>query len=133
MENLKRKQNKKKEKTKENKTRRVHIVVSESEYEQLLEYAKEFKTVSNYIRFSCLEKGEKSFILTKELIILLKQLTTEMNTIGRNMHQMARYSSFLLDNKVSFDSLNSFNNQLIKYMEMQMRFEKLLKSLFKNT
>lgn len=131
MENLKRKPNKKKENIKENKTRRVHIVVSESEYEQLLEYAKEFKTVSNYIRFSCLEKSEKSFITTKELITMLKQMTNEMTTIGKNVNQVARYANFLLENKMALDCLHSFNKEIIKYTESQVRFEKLLKDIFR--
>lgn len=61
MENLEQKTNHRTAKIREKKSRRIHIVVTESEYEQLLERAKEFKTVSDYIRSSCLEQNKKRF------------------------------------------------------------------------
>lgn len=130
MENLEQKQNHQLGKIKEKKSRRIHIVVTESEYERLLEYGKDFKTVSDYIRNSCLEQNKKRFEKTKEITNLLTQLTCEMNAIGKNINQVARYTNFLLENKVVSENINRFNSEIIKYTALQMSFEKLLKKIF---
>lgn len=130
MDNLEQKPNHQSGKIKEKKSRRIQIVVTESEYERLLDYGKEFKTVSDYIRNSCLEQNKKRFEKTKEITNLLTQLTYEMNTIAKSIHQIARYTSFLLENKVVSEDINRFNSEIIKYTALQMSFEKLLKKIF---
>ena len=62
---------------------------------------------------------------------MLKQLTNEMTTIGKNVNQVARYANFLLENKMALDCLHSFNKEIIKYTKSQVRFEKLLKDIFR--
>lgn len=130
MENLEQKQNHQSGKVKEKKSRRIQIVVTESEYERLLEYGKDFKTVSDFIRNSCLEQNKKRFEKTKEMTNLLIQLTNEMNAIDKSINQVARYINFLLENKVVSDNINRFNSEIIKYTALQMSFEKLLKKIF---
>ena len=114
----------------EKKTRRIHMVVTESEYKQFLEYAQEHKNVSDYIRECCLVKNKKSFEKTKEVKKLLKNLSFEMNAVGTNINQIARYTNFLLENKITFDSINRFNTAILQYTAIQIRFEKLLKKIF---
>ena len=74
---------------------------------------------------------KKPFQKTKELVNLLKQLTNEMNSIGKNINQVARYTNFLQEHKIISEALNRFNTEIIKYTSLQIKFEKLLKSIFK--
>jgi hypothetical protein len=123
---------KKAKESKDKKSKRIHLVVTESEYQQILEYSLEFKTVSDYIRESCLENKHKPFDKTKELTKTMKSLTNEMNAVGENINQAAKYTNFLLENRISFDSIDRFNTNIIKYTAMQMKFEQLLKKVFNN-
>jgi hypothetical protein len=113
------------------KSKRIHLVVTESEYQQILSYSSEFKTVSDYIRESCLFNNERPFNKTKELTKTMKSLTYEMKAVGKNINQAARYTNFLLEHRLSFDSINRFNKNIIIYTAMQMKFENVLKNIFK--
>jgi hypothetical protein len=113
------------------KSKRIHLVVTESEYQQILSYSSEFKTVSDYIRESCLFNNERPFNKTKELTKTMKSLTYEMKAVGKNISQAARYTNFLLEHKLSFDSINRFNKNIAIYTAMQMKFENELKNIFK--
>jgi hypothetical protein len=121
---------KKAKEIKEKKSKRIHLVVTESEYQQILEYSSEFKTVSDYIRESCLDSRHKSFEHTKELTKTMKSLTNEMNAVGKNINQAAKYTNFLLEHHINFDSIDRFNVNIIKYTAIQMKFEQLLKNIF---
>jgi hypothetical protein len=55
-----------------------------------------------------------------------------MNAVGENINQAAKYTNFLLENRISFDSIDRFNTNIIKYTAMQMKFEQLLKKVFNN-
>ena len=130
MEKTKGEKSPKPKESREKKTRRIHMVVTESEYKQFLEYAQEHKNISDYIRECCLVKNKKSFEKTKEVKKLLKNLSFEMNAVGTNINQIARYTNFLLENKITFDSINRFNTAILQYTAIQIRFEKLLKKIF---
>ncbi len=123
---------KKAKEIKDKKSKRIHLVVTESEYQQILTYSSEFKTVSDYIRESCLDNKKKPFEKTKELTETMESLTNEMNAVGKNINQVARYTNFLLEHRINFDSIDRFNSNIIKYTAMQMRFEQLLKKVFNN-
>lgn len=123
---------KKAKQIKDKKTKRIHLVVTESEYQQILTYSSEFKTVSDYIRESCLDNKHKSFEQTKELTKTMKSLTNEMNAVGKNINNAAKYTNFLLEHRISFDSIDRFNTNIIKYTAIQMKFEQLLKKVFNN-
>jgi hypothetical protein len=123
---------KKAKEIKDKKSKRVHLVVTESEYQQILSYSSEFKTVSDYIRESCLFNNERPFNKTKELTKTMNSLTKEMKAVGKNINQAAKYTNFLLENRLSFDSINRFNKNIIRYTAMQMKFEQLLKKVFNN-
>jgi hypothetical protein len=132
MDKIQEKPLKKAKEIKDKKSKRIHLVVTESEYQQILAYSSEFKTVSDYIRESCLENKYKPFDKTKELTKTMKSLTNEMNAVGENINQAAKYTNFLLENRISFDSIDRFNTNIIKYTAMQMKFEQLLKKVFNN-
>jgi hypothetical protein len=122
---------KKAKEIKDKKIKRIHLVVTESEYQQILSYSSEFKTVSDYIRESCLFNNERPFNKTKELTKTMKSLTKEMKAVGKNINQAARYTNFLLEHRLSFDSINRFNKNIVIYTAMQMKFENVLKNIFK--
>lgn len=123
---------KKAKEIKDKKSKRIHLVVTESEYQQILTYSSEFKTVSDYIRESCLDNKHASFEKTKELTKTMKSLTNEMNAVGKNINQAAKYTNFLLEHRINFDSIERFNVNIIKYTAIQMKFEQLLKKIFNN-
>jgi hypothetical protein len=61
----------------------------------------------------------------------MKSLTNEMNAVGKNINRAAIYTNFLLEHRISFDSIDRFNTNIIKYTAIQMKFKNVLKNIFK--
>ncbi len=117
----------KKQRTKDNRTKKIELRLTESEYLILMQSASEYKTVSDFIRKCCLDKRQKKLEKTKEFVQIVRELTFEINAIGNNINQIARYSNLLLEKKVKFDSLALFNPIIIAYTSTLLKVEQTLK------
>jgi uncharacterized protein (DUF1778 family) len=119
----------KKHRIKINRTKKVELRLTEAEYALLLIHASEHKTVSDFIRHCCLEKRNKKLEKTKDFVKTVQAMTFEINAIGKNINQIARYSNLLLEKKVKFDSLALFNPIITQYTSTLLKFEQTLKKV----
>lgn len=119
----------KKERIKINRTKKVELRLTELEYLVLMDNAKAYKTVSDFVRYSCLEKRHKKLEKTTEFIKTVKELTFEISAIGKNINQVARYSNLLLEQRVKFDSLSQFNPIIADYTSTLLKVEQTLKKV----
>jgi len=119
----------KKRRTKDNRTKKVELRLTEAEYVMLVENAKEHKTVSDFIRQCCLDKRNKKLEKTKAFTQAVRELTFEINGIGKNINQIARYTNLLLEQRVKFDSLAQFNPIITAYTSTLLKVEQTLKKV----
>lgn len=122
----------KKVKKKNNKESIVKIRADEEELKLLKEGAKNFKSVSDFIRFSCLKQEKKGNISSKEMDKKLENLIKEVNAVGKNINQVARYVNFLELNGIQHvPSIDRFNHEILAYTALQIRIEAYFKQLLK--
>jgi hypothetical protein len=122
-----------KAKPKNNKDFLVKFRVDEKELKQLKEAAMSYKSVSEFTRFSCLKPEKKSKLSSKELEKKLEKLIQEVNAIGKNINQAARYVNFLESGDIKHvPSIDRFNREISNYTALQIRIEGYLKQLLKS-
>jgi hypothetical protein len=122
----------KKEKKKNNKETIVRLRVDENELKKLKEAAENHKSISDFIRFSCLKQDKKSNISSKEMDKKLENLIREVNYVGKNINQVARYVNFLEQNGIQYvPSIDRFNHEILVYTALQIKIEAYFKQLMK--
>jgi uncharacterized protein (DUF1778 family) len=122
----------KKEKKKNNKETVVRLRVDENELKRLKEAAAHHKNISDFIRFSCLKPEKKNIISSKEMDKKLENLTKEMNAVGKNINQIARYVNFLELTGIPYaPAIDRFNHEILAYTALQIRIEAYYKQLLK--
>ena len=121
-----------KAKPKNNKEFLVKFRVDAQELKQMKEAAASYQSVSHFARFSCLKPDKKDKILSKELDKKLEILIRELNALGKNINQVARYVNFLEASGISYaPAIERFNHEILKYTATQIRIESYLKQLMK--
>lgn len=122
----------KRKKRKNNKESFVKIRVSQEELKQLKEAAERFKSISDFIRFSCLKPEKKGIVSSKEMDRKLESLIQEVNAVGKNINQVARYVNFLELNGIQYvPSIDRFNHETLAYTALQIKIEAYFKQLMK--
>ena len=116
-----------------NRDARIEIRVTKEEMERLKFLSKDFRNVSDYLRHCSLSDKDRKFRMTDEVKKAFQELKKEVNSIGVNVNQIARYINFLEDNGiVHAPAIERFNNLIIKYTTLQLRIEGRLKQFFKH-
>lgn len=79
----------------ENKTKRIEIRVTETEFNRIKENAQKFGSVAAYIKAAFVEFSDKGgvehFKLLNELGDFYKEFQTSLNQVGNNINQVARH------------------------------------------
>ena len=116
-----------------NRDARIEIRVTKEEMERLKFLSKDFRNVSDYLRHCGLSDKDRKFRMTDEVKKALQELKKEVNSIGVNVNQIARYINFLEDNGIIHaPAIERFNSLIIKYTALQLRIEGRLKQFFKH-
>ena len=108
----------------ENRSRQLHLMLTDEEFETLKTLSKDFKTVSDYVRHCALSDKNRKFRLTSEVLESIKKLTKEVNAVGNNINHVARYVNFLEENNIKHTpAIDRFNHEILQYTAMQMKIE----------
>jgi hypothetical protein len=116
----------------ENRTRQVHLMVTDDEFAILKSLSKDFKNVSDYVRHCALSDKNRKFRLTSEVLENIKKLTKEVNAVGNNINHVARYVNFLEENNIKHTpAIERFNLEILQYTAMQITIEKTIAKFLK--
>jgi hypothetical protein len=119
-------------KRKKNKELIIKVRVNEEELQSIKEHAEGYKSISDFVRFCCLERNKKDTVISRKMEANVEGLMKEVNAVGRNVNQVARYVNFLEDNGVTYaPSIDRFNYEILAYTAAQIKIEKLLKQVLK--
>lgn len=120
-------------KNKKNKEHFIKFRVNEEEMEMLKTYSEGHKSISDFIRYCCLKQAKKNANVSKKVEDRVEALIKEVNAVGKNINQVARYVNFLEDNGISYaPSIERFNSEIGNYTAKQIKIETLLKQILKD-
>lgn len=109
-----------------NKKARIEIRLTTEEKEQIIKDAGGTQKVSSYIRRKLLGKGSQ-LINPVDLIKHADQVTYQINKIGNNINQLAKYAN---QRKETDDQiLQNFNKHLNEYVKQQKELEKVYRKI----
>ena len=80
-------------KKKENKIKRIYLRCTQEEYDTLLVRSDGFKNISDFIRKLVFSKSDL-IIEPKTLIHVIDELAKQLNGLGNNLNQTARYINY---------------------------------------
>lgn len=120
-------------KPKKNKEHILKFRLSDEELEMLKAHAEGHKSLSDFIRYCCLKQVNKNANISKKVEDRVEALTKEVNAVGKNINQIARYVNFLEDNDIVYaPSIERFNHEITRYTANQIKIETLLKQILKD-
>jgi hypothetical protein len=120
-------------KRKKNKELIIKVRVNEEELKLIKEYAESYKSISDFIRFCCLKQNKKDRGISRKMEAGVETLIKEVNAVGKNVNQVARYVNFLEDNGITYaPSIERFNHEILAYTAAQIKIETLLKQVLKD-
>lgn len=110
-----------------NRVKRLEMRFTEEEYTELIVNSKNYKSISEYIRVRTFKKGS-SLLNPIELIRALDEVCLEMNRIGNNINQIAKYIN---QTKEITDAglIKEYEKLLIDYVGQQKRLEILYRKI----
>lgn len=121
------------QKPNKNKEHIIKFRLSADELEQLKTYAEGYKSLSDFIRYSCLKQSGQNVQVSKNVANKVETLIKEVNVVGKNINQVARYVNFLEDNNIAYTpSIERFNQEITRYTATQIKIETLLKQILKD-
>ncbi len=121
------------ERRNENRTRQVHLMLTDAEFEKLKLLSADFKNISDYVRHCTLSDKNRNFRLTSQVLESVKKLTTEVNAIGKNINHVARYVNFLEENNIKHTpAIERFHREITQYTALQMNIEDTISQFLKS-
>lgn len=112
---------------KTNRGKSFLIRFTEDEFLKLTESAKNYKSVSEYIRVRAFKNGS-SLLNPIELIRALDEVCLEINRVGNNINQIAKYIN--QRKGITNDGLiKEYEKHLIDYVNQQKRLETLYRKI----
>ncbi|MDH6358937.1 plasmid mobilization relaxosome protein MobC [Parabacteroides sp. PF5-9] len=89
---------------KDNKNKYIRVRCTEEEYKKLQRQAKHFASFSTYLR-TLIFSQEKSIVDPKTVLQSVKLLTTEINKLGTNVNQIAKFMNYVEKNNLISDEV----------------------------
>lgn len=112
---------------KTNRGKSFLIRFTEDEFLKLTESAKNYKSVSEYIRVRAFKNGS-SLLNPIELIRALDEVCLEISRVGNNINQIAKYIN--QRKGITNDGLiKEYEKHLIDYVNQQKRLETLYRKI----
>lgn len=112
---------------KTNREKSFLIRFTEDEFLKLTESAKNYKSVSEYIRVRAFKNGS-SLLNPIELIRALDEVCLEISRVGNNINQIAKYIN--QRKGITNDGLiKEYEKHLIDYVNQQKRLETLYRKI----
>lgn len=119
--------------TVELKTKKLQMHVTELEYTniQVLYKASGKKTLSDFMRMMVLDENKSNSIINNvELIKHLDKIGKEINRIGTNINQLAKYTNIqMLSSKVDSRTMIKFNDQMDSYLQERRALTKAYRAM----
>jgi hypothetical protein len=123
------------EKKKSNKDYLVKVRVTEEEHLELEEASEEYESLSAFVRQSWInqiQNNKKKTLLSQKVEKQVINLIQEVNAVGKNINQVARYVNFLEGNGIVYaPAIERFNQNILTYIDTQIKIENLLKQILK--
>jgi predicted thioredoxin/glutaredoxin len=123
------------EKKKSNKDYLVKVRVTEEEHLELEKASEEYESLSAFVRQSWInqiQNNKKKTVLSQKVEKQVINLIREVNAVGKNINQVARYVNFLEGNGIVYaPAIERFNQNILAYTDTQIKIENLLKQILK--
>jgi len=117
---------------KENKTKWIHVRLTESEYRKISRMATPYGTITKFVR-QYLLSGQKSVIDSKTFLKGMKELSVEVNRVGNNINQVAKFINTTkdIDNYALMrEWLNIFSEYNLILNKVDLKYEEIFKKMF---
>lgn len=115
------------------RTRIIKAKLTDEEFEKLLAIQKAAgMNRMELIRKRVLGAGSTVTVNTKELLIALDAIGTELGRAGNNINQLARHANILnRQSKLAPEVVNEFNRLFTDYIRVQQELEKTLRQILR--
>ena len=116
---------------KNKRTKRLELRLTEKEYSRLVEEAKNYQSLADYIRMRTFSNGV-ALIDPKEFIRVMDDILSEMKRVGNNINQFAKYVN-TVGNVTPENVIREFDKELDNYMKLEdklnVTWRKIMKSV----
>ncbi|MDH6305748.1 hypothetical protein M2459_002496 [Parabacteroides sp. PF5-5] len=107
---------------KTNKDKWIHVRLTENEYRKLQNQSKPFSSMSAYIRVLLFSK-DKVIVDPKSILLAVKELSNEINRVGGNINQIAKFMNFAEKNGLLTNEI--VENLILQIVELVKQHEAL--------
>lgn len=118
----------------EKRTRFVNVRFTDTEVQSLARLEQELGlSRTDYIRHRALEKIDVIMVNSRELMVLLDRIGTELGHSGNNINQLARHANTLkLKGQLDQNVVEIFNHLFVKYLQQQQDIERTLRKFLRS-
>lgn len=103
---------------KTNKDKWIHLRLTEKEYKKLQNQSKPFSSMSACVRVLLFSK-DKVIVDPKSVLLTVKELSGEINKVGGNVNQIAKFMNFAEKNGLLSDEIVENLSQQISKLIIQ--------------
>jgi DNA-binding ferritin-like protein len=117
---------------KENKTRWIHVRLTEAEYRTISKMAKPYGTITKFVR-QYLLSDKKAVIDSKTFLQGMNELSVEVNRVGNNINQIAKFYNTMkdMDNYTLMrEWLDVFSEYNLILNKVDLKYEEIFKKMF---
>ena len=122
---------KKDNKNRNNLTKTILFRCTEKEYELILKSAESFGSLSSYIRVMLLT-NKKIVIAPRVFVSETRQLMADINRVGGNINQIAKYVNYLGKNSFDNEVVESIRSEIRNYADVLDEVRAYLSNLYMN-